>query len=199
MPTDTPFLDLLKAYEKDNTSDPFDALEMLDTTSRNSGAAPKPRLTRPGRRDRDPRRGADGEARPAPSSAVAPGLGGRLPTISPKGRPDLGRGPRSRERPDSPDVETIPMSTTAVRRTIRVGHSPDSDDAFMFYALTHDKLDTGDLEFVHQLEDIETLNRRALQASLRSPPSASTPSPTWPTSTPCSPPGAAWATATAPS
>ena len=47
--------------------------------------------------------------------------------------------------------------------TIRVGHSPDSDDAFMFYALTHDKLDTGGLRFVHQLEDIETLNQRALK------------------------------------
>jgi len=58
------------------------------------------------------------------------------------------------------------MSSTAVRRTIRVGHSPDSDDAFMFYALTHDKLDNGDLQFVHQLEDIETLNRRALQGEL---------------------------------
>jgi 1,4-dihydroxy-6-naphthoate synthase len=52
------------------------------------------------------------------------------------------------------------------RRTIRVGHSPDSDDAFMFYALTHDKLDTGGLRFVHQLEDIETLNRRALRGEL---------------------------------
>lgn len=51
-------------------------------------------------------------------------------------------------------------------RTIRVGHSPDSDDAFMFYALAHDKLDTGDLRFIHQLEDIETLNRRALQGEL---------------------------------
>jgi 1,4-dihydroxy-6-naphthoate synthase len=51
-------------------------------------------------------------------------------------------------------------------RTIRVGHSPDSDDAFMFYALTHDKLDTGGLTFVHQLEDIETLNRRALEGEL---------------------------------
>src|SRR5947209_6619326 len=50
--------------------------------------------------------------------------------------------------------------------TIRVGHSPDSDDAFMFYALTHGKLDTGSLEFVHQLEDIETLNRRALRGEL---------------------------------
>jgi 1,4-dihydroxy-6-naphthoate synthase len=56
------------------------------------------------------------------------------------------------------------MTTTP--RTIRVGHSPDSDDAFMFYALTHDKLDTGGLRFVHQLEDIETLNRRALQGEL---------------------------------
>jgi 1,4-dihydroxy-6-naphthoate synthase len=51
-------------------------------------------------------------------------------------------------------------------RTIRVGHSPDSDDAFMFYALTQEKLDTGDLRFVHQLEDIETLNRRALSGEL---------------------------------
>ena len=50
--------------------------------------------------------------------------------------------------------------------TIRVGHSPDSDDAFMFYALTHDKLDTGGLRFVHQLEDIETLNKRALKGEL---------------------------------
>ena len=59
------------------------------------------------------------------------------------------------------------MSTsTATRRTIRVGHSPDSDDAFMFYALTHDKLANGDLQFVHQLEDIETLNNRALQGEL---------------------------------
>ena len=56
--------------------------------------------------------------------------------------------------------------TTAPGRTIRVGHSPDSDDAFMFYALTHGKLDTGGLHFVHQLEDIETLNRRALAGEL---------------------------------
>jgi 1,4-dihydroxy-6-naphthoate synthase len=57
------------------------------------------------------------------------------------------------------------MTDTAVT-TIRVGHSPDSDDAFMFYALTHDKLDTGGLRFVHQLEDIETLNQRALRGEL---------------------------------
>jgi 1,4-dihydroxy-6-naphthoate synthase len=49
---------------------------------------------------------------------------------------------------------------------IRVGHSPDSDDAFMFYALAKDKLDTGALRFAHELVDIETLNRRAFQADL---------------------------------
>lgn len=51
-------------------------------------------------------------------------------------------------------------------RTIRVAHSPDSDDAFMFYALAENLIDTGDLEFVHELQDIETLNRRALAAEL---------------------------------
>lgn len=56
--------------------------------------------------------------------------------------------------------------TTVAPRTIRVGHSPDSDDAFMFYALTHDRIDTEGLRFLHQLEDIETLNRRALQGEL---------------------------------
>src|SRR5271166_4968696 len=49
---------------------------------------------------------------------------------------------------------------------INVGHSPDPDDAFMFYALAHDKLDTGGLRFRHQLQDIETLNRRALRGEL---------------------------------
>src|ERR687885_2508958 len=51
-------------------------------------------------------------------------------------------------------------------RTIRVAHSPDSDDAFMFYALAKDKLDTGNLRFVHELSDIESLNRRALKGEL---------------------------------
>jgi 1,4-dihydroxy-6-naphthoate synthase len=52
------------------------------------------------------------------------------------------------------------------KRVIHVGHSPDPDDAFMFYALAHDKIDTGDLAFRHQLQDIETLNRRALKGEL---------------------------------
>src|SRR5215207_9055963 len=54
----------------------------------------------------------------------------------------------------------------ATNQVITVGHSPDPDDAFMFYALAHDKLDTGGLVFKHQLEDIETLNRRALRGEL---------------------------------
>jgi 1,4-dihydroxy-6-naphthoate synthase len=52
------------------------------------------------------------------------------------------------------------------KRIIHVGHSPDPDDAFMFYALAHDKIDTGELVFRHQLQDIETLNRRALRGEL---------------------------------
>jgi 1,4-dihydroxy-6-naphthoate synthase len=52
------------------------------------------------------------------------------------------------------------------KRRITVGHSPDPDDAFMFHALAHGKIDTGDLEFRHELQDIETLNRRALRGEL---------------------------------
>jgi 1,4-dihydroxy-6-naphthoate synthase len=45
---------------------------------------------------------------------------------------------------------------------IRVAHSPDADDAFMFYALVHNKVDTGERRYEHELQDIETLNRWAL-------------------------------------
>jgi 1,4-dihydroxy-6-naphthoate synthase len=55
---------------------------------------------------------------------------------------------------------------TATKQLIRVGHSPDPDDAFMFYALANNQLDTGDYTFTHELVDIETLNRRAFQAQL---------------------------------
>jgi 1,4-dihydroxy-6-naphthoate synthase len=51
-------------------------------------------------------------------------------------------------------------------RTIRVAHSPDSDDAFMFYALAEGKIDTGELRYVHELGDIESLNQRARRAEL---------------------------------
>lgn len=49
---------------------------------------------------------------------------------------------------------------------IRVGHSPDPDDAFMFYALARDKIDTGRYRFRHEHCDIETLNRRAFTGEL---------------------------------
>jgi 1,4-dihydroxy-6-naphthoate synthase len=50
--------------------------------------------------------------------------------------------------------------------TIHVAHSPDSDDAFMFYALAEGKIDTGELRYVHELSDIESLNQRARRAEL---------------------------------
>ena len=48
-------------------------------------------------------------------------------------------------------------------RLITVAHSPDSDDAFMFYALAKNRIDSGGFEFRHVLKDIETLNRSALE------------------------------------
>lgn len=53
------------------------------------------------------------------------------------------------------------MTIALEKRTISVAHSPDSDDAFMFYGLATDKIDTGDLRFTHVLKDIQTLNESA--------------------------------------
>lgn len=55
---------------------------------------------------------------------------------------------------------------TSPKRTIHVSHSPDSDDAFMFYGLAAGKVDTDGLEYVHELQDIESLNHRALRGEL---------------------------------
>lgn len=57
------------------------------------------------------------------------------------------------------------MSSTTVSpavREITVAHSPDSDDAFMFYALATNKVRVPGLKFTHTLTDIETLNRKAM-------------------------------------
>ena len=51
-------------------------------------------------------------------------------------------------------------------KEITLGHSPDSDDAFMFYALTHGKLQTDGLTFKHVIADIESLNHRAVEGEL---------------------------------
>jgi 1,4-dihydroxy-6-naphthoate synthase len=57
------------------------------------------------------------------------------------------------------------MSTLTETRTITVAHSPDSDDAFMFYGLATNKLDTGNLSFTHVLKDIQTLNEEAFKGT----------------------------------
>src|SRR5215217_984502 len=51
--------------------------------------------------------------------------------------------------------------TTPETRTITVAHSPDSDDAFMFYGLATNKLETDGLKFEHTLRDIQSLNEDA--------------------------------------
>ena len=51
-------------------------------------------------------------------------------------------------------------------RVIRVGHSPDPDDAFMFYGLSSGKVKLDGVKIQHQLEDIQTLNQRALKGEL---------------------------------
>src|SRR3954454_17716276 len=68
---------------------------------------------------------------------------------------------RSRTQPSKESAVT-----TQAKTKIRVGHSPDPDDAFMFHALANDKIDTGPYQFTHELVDIETLNRRAFSAEL---------------------------------
>src|SRR3954451_18868475 len=51
-------------------------------------------------------------------------------------------------------------------QTLQLGHSPDPDDAFMFYGLAKGKLDTGPYRFEHVLQDIQTLNQRAINGEL---------------------------------
>src|SRR5215831_14865091 len=58
------------------------------------------------------------------------------------------------------------MGTAATQqRTISLAHSPDSDDAFMFYALATNKIETGNLDFQHVLKDIQTLNEAAREGT----------------------------------
>ena len=64
----------------------------------------------------------------------------------------------------SPRSNRIRAVTSA--ETITVAHSPDSDDAFMFYALAEGRVDTEGLAFAHELSDIESLNRRAMAGEL---------------------------------
>ncbi|MBA2565478.1 MAG: ABC transporter substrate-binding protein [Gemmatimonadetes bacterium] len=56
-----------------------------------------------------------------------------------------------------------PQGRATAQRTLRIAHSPDADDAFMFYALARDRIPTAGYAFEHVLADIETLNRAALE------------------------------------
>ena len=57
------------------------------------------------------------------------------------------------------------MPIDTAQSTITIAHSPDSDDAFMFYGLATNKLDTGRLTFKHLLKDIQTLNEEAMRGT----------------------------------
>jgi 1,4-dihydroxy-6-naphthoate synthase len=59
-----------------------------------------------------------------------------------------------------------PNLSSEKTRLLRLGHSPDPDDAFMFYGLAKNLLPTGRWEFEHVLQDIQTLNQRALRGEL---------------------------------
>jgi 1,4-dihydroxy-6-naphthoate synthase len=70
----------------------------------------------------------------------------------------LGKPPSATEARNSPSAET-----SAHAREITIAHSPDSDDAFMFYGLATNKVRSPGLRFTHTLCDIETLNRKAME------------------------------------
>ncbi len=58
------------------------------------------------------------------------------------------------------------MTENAESRLLTLGHSPDPDDAFMFYAMATHQIDTEGLDFEHILQDIQTLNERAMRSEL---------------------------------
>lgn len=59
----------------------------------------------------------------------------------------------------------LPTNNTG-DKIVRIGHSPDPDDAFMFHAMTTNAFPTPGYDFVHELQDIETLNHRAMNKEL---------------------------------
>lgn len=63
-------------------------------------------------------------------------------------------------------MTTLSASRVPHPGIIRVAHSPDADDAFMFWAMAAGKIDTEGRRYVHELSDIESLNRRALAGEL---------------------------------
>src|SRR5205823_5694229 len=69
-----------------------------------------------------------------------------------------------RQRPRAlPKLGRMSTSVSPQVREISIAHSPDSDDAFMFYGLATNKVRVSGLKFTHTLCDIETLNRKAME------------------------------------
>ena len=58
------------------------------------------------------------------------------------------------------------METVTKNKVLRIGHSPDPDDAFMFFALSSGAVSLGECRIEHVIEDIQSLNQRALKAEL---------------------------------
>ena len=83
-------------------------------------------------------------------------------------------------------------------RIVKVGHSPDPDDAFMFYGLASEKVKLDGIKIEHMLEDIQSLNMRAMNANWKSPPSPLTHFPTSPINTGSWSPAQAWERGTVP-
>src|SRR3989442_12913697 len=92
-------------------------------------------------------------------------------------QPTAGRSPRIERRsapPAAADAGGEPsrgpragsMMDHHSRRVIRFGHSPDPDDAFMFYGLASGRVTADGYEIVQVLKDIETLNRMALEGAI---------------------------------
>ena len=61
---------------------------------------------------------------------------------------------------------SLPLTSRMPDEVFTLGHSPDPDDAFMFYAMAENKIDLRGYRFEHRLEDIQTLNERALRGEL---------------------------------
>ena len=66
---------------------------------------------------------------------------------------------------ESTMVVKLPLDESG-NKIVRIGHSPDPDDAFMFHAMTTGAFPTPGYNFVHELQDIETLNHRAMNQEL---------------------------------
>src|SRR5690348_12566660 len=137
-----------------------------------SEATPRSRAPRPTPSFRSARRTSSASSSPRAS------LGWRRTRRAPaRSTPGWSRPRRPNVPPRSPS--TCSTRTTSIPRsprsalprsdlmtTIHVAHSPDSDDAFMFYALAAGKIDTEGLTYVHELQDIESLNQRAMRGEL---------------------------------